>query len=175
MSGYTSGDTQGGLAHSKPVEWAVRLLGALSAISLAVVLLVTFAGMVMRYVFAAPILGSNEIIQLASIGLVMLAMPMATQQEIHIRVDVFDNRIGALGRFAGDVLSRLIAGYILVMLALRAWDKMLDAAEFADATNMLQLPLWPFYGLLVLGATLYVIVLALQLADILKGGVKGRE
>ena len=40
MSGYTSGDTQGGLAHSKPVEWAVRLLGALSAISLAVVLLV---------------------------------------------------------------------------------------------------------------------------------------
>ena len=72
-------------------------------------------------------------------------------------------------------LSRLIAGYILVMLALRAWDKMLDAAEFADATNMLQLPLWPFYGLLVLGATLYVIVLALQLADILKGGVKGRE
>ena len=45
----------------------------------------------------------------------------------------------------------------------------------ACLTNMLQLPLWPFYGLLVLGATLYVIVLALQLADILKGGVKGRE
>ncbi|PHP65961.1 hypothetical protein CSC94_16730 [Zhengella mangrovi] len=175
MSGYTSGEDNRGLAHSTPVEWAVRLLTTLSAASLAVVLIVTFIGVIMRYVFAAPILGSNEIIQLASVGLVMLAMPLATQQEIHIRVDVFDRRIGALGRFAGDILSRVIAAFILAMLALRAWDKMLDSAEFGDATNMLALPLWPFYGLLVVGAVLYVVVLVLQLADILRGGVNSRD
>ena len=128
----------------------------------------------MRYVFAAPILGSNEIIQLASVALVMLAMPSAAQEEDHIRVDVFDGAIGAVGRFVGDLLSRGIAIYLLGLLALRSWVKLQDAAEFGDATNMLAIPLWPFYGLLALGAMLYAIVLILQLIDVLRTGVPAR-
>ncbi len=175
MTDISRGDDRRALAHSTPVEWAVRVLTGLSILALALVLAVTFIGVIMRYVFSAPILGSNEIIQLASVALVMLAMPLATQQDIHIRVDVFDTHIGAIGRFAGDLLSRLVAGFILVILAWRSWAKMIDAAEFGDATNMLQIPLWPFFGLLALGAALYVIVLALQIIDSLRKGVNPGE
>lgn len=164
-----------GLAHSTAVEWAVRILNILSSVALAVLLVATFVGVIMRYVFAAPILGSNEIIQLASVALVMLAMPSAAQQEEHIRVDVFDGVIGPVGRFIGDILSRGIATYLLGLLTLRAWAKLQDAAEFGDATNMLSIPLWPFYGLLALGATLYAIVLILQLIDVLRTGVVENE
>ena len=175
MTGYLRGDDRRALAHSTPVEWAVRVLTGLSILSLAIVLIVTFAGVIMRYVFGAPILGNNEIIQLASIALVMLAMPLATQQEIHIRVDVFDNFIGAMGRFAGDILARVISVWLLSVLAWRSWGKMQDAVEYGDATNMLQIPLWPFFGLLALGAALYVIVLLLQLADLFRKGVDRSE
>ena len=40
---------------------------------------------------------------------------------------------------------------------------------------MLSIPLWPFYGLLVLGAALYAIVLAIQLVDIIRSGVASNE
>jgi len=159
-----------GLAHSAIVEWAVRMLTSLSSLALVVLLLGTFVGVIMRYVFSAPILGSNEVIQLVSVALVMLAMPTAAQNEIHVRVDVFDRHIGAWGRLVGDILSRGIAVYLLTLLTWRAWLKLRDAAEFGDVTNMLRIPFWPFYGLLALGAVLYAIVLGLQLIDIARAG-----
>ncbi|WP_290890018.1 TRAP transporter small permease [Hoeflea sp.] len=163
------------LVHSASVEWTVRVLTLASSLALGVLLLMTFAGVVMRYFFNAPILGNNEIIELASVVVVMLAMPSAAQKNMHIRVDVFDGPIGAFGRFAGDILTRGISIYLLALLGWRAWGKLADAAEYGDVTNMLSIPLWPFYGLLVLGAALYAIVLAIQLVDILRSGVASNE
>lgn len=163
------------VAHSTPVEWAVRSLTFLSATALGVLLVVTFASVIMRYFFNAPILGSNEIIQLASVVLVMLALPGAAQRSMHIRVDVFDRLIGPIGRLIGDVLARVLSVYLLGVLAWRAFGKLQDAAEFGDTTNMLQIPLWPFYGLLVLGAVLYALVLVIQLIDIIRTGAARDE
>tara|TARA_R110000787_G_scaffold17975_8_gene55561 strand:+ start:416 stop:928 length:513 start_codon:yes stop_codon:yes gene_type:complete len=163
------------LVHSTSVEWTVRVLTLASSLALGVLLVVTFAGVVMRYAFNAPILGNNEIIEMASVVLVMLAMPSAAQKGLHIRVDVFDGMIGAFGRFAGDILARGISIYLLALLGWRSWGKLADAAEYGDATNMLSLPLWPFYGLLVLGAALYALVLAIQLVDIIRSGVARSE
>lgn len=163
------------LAHSTAVEWAVHSLTFLSAVALGILLVVTFASVIMRYFFNAPILGSNEIIQLASVVLVMLALPGAAQNGMHIRVDVFDHWIGAIGRLAGDVLARAISVYLLGILAWRAWGKLLDASEFGEATNMLRIPLWPFYGLLILGSVLYALVLVIQLVDIIRTGAARSE
>jgi TRAP-type C4-dicarboxylate transport system permease small subunit len=160
-----------GLAHSTIVLWAVRLLTVMSSLALAVLLVATFAGVVMRYVFSAPILGGNEIVQLVSVALVMLAMPAAAQNDNHVRVDVFDSRLGRWGRFLANILSRVVLVYLLWLLTSRSWAKMWEAVEFGDATNMLSIPLWPFYGLLCLGALLYAIVLALQLLDVIGTGV----
>jgi len=146
-----------------------------SSLALGVLLVVTFAGVVMRYFFNAPILGNNEIIELTSVVVVMLAMPGAAQKSMHIRVDVFDGPIGAFGRFAGDILARGLSIYLLTILGWRSWGKLRDAAEYGDVTNMLSIPLWPFYGLLVLGAALYAIVLAIQLVDIIRSGVASNE
>lgn len=171
MNDKTAGNEPRGLAHSTIVEWAVRILTSLSSVALAILLVATVASVIMRYIFSAPILGSNEIIQLVSVVLVMLAMPAAAHYGDHVCVDVLDSQIGAIGRFVGDLLSRAIAIFLLWQLAVRSWTKLLDAAEFGDATNMLEIPLWPFYGLLMLGAMLYVVVLALQLVDVLRSGV----
>jgi len=109
------------------------------------------------------------------VALVMLAMPAVAQNEEHVRVDVFDGYLGRIGRFAADLLSRGVSVYLLALLTLRSWAKMMDALEFGDATNMLSMPLWPFYGLLALGVVLYALVLALQLVDIVGAGAVQSE
>lgn len=157
-------------AHPTAVGWAVRLVTALSAVALSVLLATTFTGVVMRYVFSSPILGVNEIVQLASVALVMLGMSAAAEREDHIRVDVLDRSIGRYGRYAGDLFARLVSIGVLAALAWRSWVKLLDAAEFGDETNMLGIPLWPFYGLIILGMVLYLIVLATQAFAIMRRG-----
>lgn len=142
-------------------------LAAASGTFLMLVLGLVFLGVIARYLFNAPIIGINEVVQLASVGVVMLALPWCTAYNGHVSVDVLDHAIGPLGRFAGDMLSRALSGFVLAVLVRRAALKALDAREFGDATNMAGLPLWPFYAFVALGMALCVAILALQALVIL--------
>lgn len=146
--------------------FALSLIGGICLIGLVAILAV---GVVMRYLFGVPILGINEIVQLTAVALVMSALPYATVQRAHVSVDVFDPFIGRIGRLIGDILSRLISGYVLAILTQRAVLKSLDALEWGDATNMLGLPIWPFYAILAAGTALCVLVFAVDIILILTG------
>lgn len=61
---------------------------------------------------------------------------------------------------------------MLSVLVRRAVIKALDAHEFGDTTNMLGLPIWPFYGILAVGMGLCVLVFAVQTLAILREGAR---
>jgi len=145
-------------------------LTGLSVLSLVIMMVVTFVSVIMRYIFNAPLLGNNEIVQLMAVSLVMLAMPFATQTEAHVRVDVLDAHIGRYGRFTGDLLARCLAGFVLASLLHRTWFKLLDTLTYGDATNMLRIPIWPFYGFILLGMGLYLLLLVIQVIGVLRKG-----
>ncbi|MGO4855412.1 TRAP transporter small permease [Phaeovulum sp. W22_SRMD_FR3] len=146
---------------------ATLLLAAVSAVSLVLMLALVFVSVIFRYLLATPILGVNEIVQLASVAVVMLALPYCTAQNGHVGVDVLDEAIGAAGRYIGDIQSRILSGVVLAVLVQRAALKALDAREFGDATNMLNLPLWPFYAFIAAGMALCVLILLAQLVVLL--------
>ena len=135
----------------------------LSAIVLAFMMVFIFAGAVLRYAFNAPISGGNEILEMASVAIVMLAVPYCTTQDAHVRIDLLDNALGRVGRLLTEILYRLIAVVVLWFLVKSYVARTLDAREYEDVTNMLDIPLWPFYGLIVFGMGLYGIILAVQL------------
>ena len=145
-------------------------LAWLAGLALIFMVVIISTGVMLRYVFGTPLLGLNEINQLTAVVLVMAALPYCTLHNGHVGVDVFDNAIGAVGRLLGDVVSRLLSGFVLSVLVWRAALKALDAWEYEDATNMLDLPVWPFYAVLGIGAALCVLIFSVQLIDILKRG-----
>lgn len=142
---------------------APYVLALAAGVCLLVMLVIVFVAVIFRYVFGTPILGVNEIVQLASVGVVMLALPYCTSQGAHVGVDVLDNAIGATGRFIGDIQSRILSGFVLAVLVQRAFYKALDAYEYNDATNMLGIPVWPFYAFIAAGMALCVVILAVEL------------
>ncbi|SFG67622.1 TRAP-type C4-dicarboxylate transport system, small permease component [Palleronia marisminoris] len=157
-------------AMSRATERATLALSVLGGVCLIGVVAVVTAGVVMRYAFDAPMLGVNEIVELSAVALVMSALPYCTQRNGHVAVDVFDTMLGRYGRFIGDLLSRGIAIAILTILCRRAILKALDAAEWGDATNMLQWPLWPYYAVLAAGVALTAVVFAVQVVLLVARG-----
>ena len=155
-------------ARSTFEDRAGRVLAFLSTLALIAMMLVTVVSVLMRYVVGTPILGVNELTQVVSVALVMFAMPYATQQDAHVRVDVLDPWLGRWGRWAGDLLARAIICYVLWVLLRRGWLRMRDAFEFGDVTNMLQLPLGPFYAVMLFGFALTLAVLLLQIVTLLR-------
>ena len=161
---------QGVQVRSTAIDRANLILAAAAGISLLFMVVLIAVGVVLRFAFAMPILGINEIVQLNSVAVVMLALPWATSEGAHVRVDVLDRAIGRFGRFVGDVTSRVLSSFVLAVLVWRAALKALDALKYGDATNMLSLPIWPFYAILAAGIALCVVVLLGQLVAILTEG-----
>ena len=143
-------------------RWDVWL-ATLSGVALAFMMVFVFAGAILRYAFNAPIAGGNEVLEMASVAIVMLAVPYCTRQDAHVRIDLLDGPLGRVGRLLTDVLYRIIGIVVLWFLVKSYVARALDAHEFDDVTNMLDIPLWPFYGLIVFGIGLYAIILAVQL------------
>lgn len=152
--------------YRRAIDWPA----ALSIVALLIMMTVTFVSVLTRYLFNMPLLGNNEIVQLMAVSLAMLGMPYATLTEAHVRVDVLDRKIGRYGRFIGDIVARCLAGFVLVVILQRSWLKMLDTITYGDATNMLRIPLWPFYGLILIGMGLYLAILAVQLFEVVAKG-----
>lgn len=145
-------------------------LSVVGGLCLLGILATVATGVAMRYLFNQPLLGVNEIVQLTAVALVMSSLPYCTARGEHVAVDVFDSALGAWGRLIGDLLSRAISVTMLAVLTHRAALKALDAAEWGDATNMLRLPLWPYYAVLSAGAALTAAVFLLQFVVILRAG-----
>jgi TRAP-type C4-dicarboxylate transport system permease small subunit len=157
-------------ARSRWFDRATLVLAMAAGASLVFMVVLISAGVLLRFAFAFPILGLNEIVQLTSVAVVMLALPWATADGAHVRVDVLDAAIGRTGRLMGDLVSRALSSFVLGVLVWRAGLKAADAFAYGDATNMLGLPLWPFYAILAVGIALCVLILLSQIAVLLREG-----
>lgn len=138
-------------------------LATLSAIILAFMMVFVFVSAILRYAFNAPIAGGNEVLEMASVATVMLAVPYCTTQDAHVRIDLLDKALGRVGRLFTDALYCVIGIVVLGFLANSYLARTFDALEYEDVTNMLDIPVWPFYALIVFGMGLYAVILAVQL------------
>lgn len=149
------------------MDRASKPLTVLAGVSLLFIVLIIVASVVARYFLNSPIKGADELVQMAGVVLIMMALPYGTSVGAHVRVDIFDAFLGKAGRIFGDVISRLLSGFVLCIITHRAFLRMLDAYEYADTTNMLQLPLWPFFGVLMLGTLLCLVIYLAELVQLI--------
>jgi len=118
---------------------AAGVCGWLAAISLAAMMLVTVADVILRAAINKPIRGTLEIVELLLTCTFFLALPASFLREEHIVVDVVD---GFAARWVP--LLRRNAGVLAVLvMAAMAWQGGIAARDtllFNDVTSDLALP-----------------------------------
>ena len=171
MTGDGSQETGVWDYHERLLKW-VAYMGGL--VLFAIMLFVT-ASVLFRYLLNQPILGDQELVEIGMSLVVMMAMPFAALQNAHIRVDVLDGALGPRGRFGGDILARCVSCYVLLLLIQKTYGKAVDARKYGDVTNMIELPIWVAYAAITAGMGLFALVLAGQLCNQLRLGVKEYE
>ena len=119
--------------------FVARLFGALAAIAIAAMMLLTVADVVLRGFFNRPIHGTYELVELLLACAVFLALPAAFLRDEQIVVDVVDHyaprAVPALRIFAGVASLAL-----LVVLGWQAALAARDSVVFGDVTMDLALP-----------------------------------
>ncbi len=144
------------------------LLGWMSAAPLALILLLTFADVLMRYLFAMPVRGSSEMIQFAMALTIFAALPVVTRQREHIVVGIVSNLVRGRIRTARLLFCD---GLSLFALGLMTWRLGIQAVEYVDskdATIVLRLEMAPLAFVMCGFALVTCVVVALQMVQTLR-------
>ncbi len=124
-------------------RWLARLSLACGALVLAVMLALTCADVIGRYIFNAPVNGKTELTRFLMAGLIAFALPVVTMRDEHITVDIFDN-------FFSRPLERLrnvgIDAFCAITLLTLSWWVAFRARRLMDygyVSDFLHIPLYP--------------------------------
>lgn len=136
------------------------VLGLICCVLMLLIVGLTFVEVFMRYLFARPIRGAEEIIQFAMGTMIFAALPLVTARRGHVTVSLIEDTVKGGMKRAVDIIVDVSS---LAAISLIAWRLFVDAAgrlETADATVVLN---WPRAPLVYAMATLAAITALVQL------------
>ena len=151
----------------KALRIADQVLKAFQIIGMAVVvalMLLTVAHVIGRYAFHYPMLGVVEVSGLMVITLVFLAAPYDFYIDRHIAVDVIVRRLPEKAALVVSCFTYFVA-LVVVTLALVWTIKTGQKISGSGATtDILRIPLYPFYFVVAFGWLLSLLSIAARLA-----------
>jgi TRAP-type C4-dicarboxylate transport system permease small subunit len=149
-----------------------RALGWFSAMPVALIVILTFADVLGRYVFSSPVRGSSEMIEFAMALVIFTALPLITRQRGHVTVSLIDGFLRGEGsRKIKMVLCDGVSAVALGLLTWRLYLQGLDDLESGSATIVLSLTHAPLsFTLAAFAALTTCTVLALIWKTLISNG-----
>jgi TRAP-type transport system small permease protein len=146
-----------------------RVLGLLSSIPLALIVVLTFADVFARYLFARPIRGSVEIIQYAMALVVFTALPIVTRHRGHVTVSLVDRFLKGGAQRVQRVVCDALSTAALALVTWRLWEQAASDLQGNTRTIVLGLPQAPLAWAMCAFAALATVVMAWLLWGSLRG------
>jgi len=131
-----------GKSHKSWKFRTARLLGLAASVFLVIMMGVTVVDVLSRHLFAYPIFGTLDIVELAMVATIFIAIPATFLNDEHIVVDVIDQLVPVR---AVLWLKRLSALITLVVLGFMLWymrEPFLDKLSWGETTLELSWPRW---------------------------------
>lgn len=123
--------------------WPLRWLGALSAVSLFLLVLLISADVIGRYMLNAPIRGALEVADMLMCAIIFAVLPLACARERHITIDLLDRLTPPPVARLREVAVNLIGAGFMTLVAWRMWVYGGKLMEYGDQTLFLKIPIYP--------------------------------
>lgn len=120
-----------------------RALGLLAAALLSGMALLITADVVGRSLLGLPVPGTYELLSMMLAALVFVALPLATERDEHVVVDVADHVLPRAASAALAAGAALLSAAVLAGLAWAMWEQAMGQVAAGGFTNVLHLPLAP--------------------------------
>lgn len=129
----------------------------------------TFNVLVMRKALNSPIRGAEDLMVLALVTVVAIAIPFGARTGAHIEIELLEPYMKQ--RFANISLAvmKLIAIGLVATLSWQLWLAGGQASRFGQASQQLVISFGPFYRILAVSTAIYTVILVTDLAALLFG------
>ncbi len=143
---------------SGTVGAGVRLMAVVGGAVLMCLMALTVVAVTLRK-FNDPILGTQDLSEAGLTVVVFFAMAYSGWTGGHIAVDLIGNFVSGRRLAALDASVRILCGLFFLVVAWQSLAQGLDALEFGDGFNLLDIPHHPFYFAIAFGSLAFALVL----------------
>lgn len=119
----------------------VRTAEVLTALLLFAMMMLTFADVIGRYIFTAPIFGAAEMIQFLMAVTIFGGLCLVNARDEHITVELFETQIDRWIPVARPIIVQIFSVGMMAVIAYQLYQFALDAEKIGSRTVVLE---WPF-------------------------------
>jgi len=123
------------------------LFGAVGAIALFAMMLLTFADVFSRKFLSNSITGAVELTELFMLVMIFFALPLASLASEHIVFDLLDRTLPPLVLRWQQTLANGVTAIVFGAAAWVVYGRALRTTEYGDTTSALEIKLGPFHPL----------------------------
>ena len=168
-------DAPGAESGARQSNWVFTALKVIAAVMIFAMAGLTFADVIGRYLFSAPIQGTFEIVGLL-LGVVTLsALPLVTHSRTHITVDLFDSFIRGNCRWVQQFLTLIGSACVIAFIAERFIAAGIDETEANFVTEDLGLSRAPLLYALSGFCMITVVILLIMIWQLATGRLEIKQ
>jgi TRAP-type C4-dicarboxylate transport system permease small subunit len=147
-----------------------RIVQWLMALALAVMVVLVFGNVVLRYAFDSGIAWAEEVARLMFVWLIFLGAILALRHHAHIGVEMLQERLPRKARLACAVISHLLMLYALWLFLYGSWNQTVIGLD--TYSTVLRFPTAFMASAGLLCAASMTLIVAVNLLRILTGSAK---
>ena len=156
----------------KIITLVSRYLNYIGMGFLIVLMLLITADVLLRATLNHPIKGSVELAELVMVMTIFLAMAYVQVQRRNIAVDILYDKFPAKVRAILDVIMTTLCLGISVLILWRSIEFQMYLQDSGRGTVVLNIPLFPFQLMVVIGYFMLCLVFITHVADAIRKAVK---
>jgi TRAP-type C4-dicarboxylate transport system permease small subunit len=143
-------------AWARRITQACRIAAITGSLAFVLLVLMSLVSIVGRKLFAAPIPGDVELLQMCSACAAACFFAWCHLSGGDVKVDFFTARLSPAWNHRLDAVGSLMVALVGALLAWRSWAGAMTVRESMEVTMILDLPLWWGQVLMVPGLLLLV-------------------
>ncbi len=144
-----------------PIEDATNLIAALFVFAL---MCIGIAQVVMRTVFATPLTGYVDLVELSMAGMAFLGAAYTQRMGAHIRMELALGHLTGRKLWAAEALGALVGMAIIGVLTWYSAEHFWRSYELGDTTMDAEYPVWPSKLVVPVAFSIWLVRLAIQFA-----------
>jgi TRAP-type transport system small permease protein len=131
-------------------SWIDIGLGALASLLLLALVFLTFADVLARYLFNAPLRGAFELTELSLLVLIFAGLPLASRADEHVTMDFIDKILSPRAQILLQRAVHFFSGIAILGLSYLVFLKAGKIMDYGDTTDVLKVPVGPFVYVMAL-------------------------
>lgn len=150
---------------SRGLEKVIHILGALAAVLIITIMILTTSDVIARYAIGSPLKGSVEISEILFLSAVYLGLSYTQLFHEHVGVDLFINHLSSKTRLVLETIMLSLAFFTYGLLAWRGGEAFWSSVETGEYRwGLISIPLWPARLMIPVGVSVLCLKFIAEIA-----------